>query len=225
MAPSRLLPIALLVALFTLPAGAVATHKPGHGGGGNTPPLTIASKPGLIVFGGSSTISGRLNGTGQDGGQPVELQANPFPYTAGFRSAGTATSASNGNYSFVVKPGVRTRYRVRAQGLTSAVRVVEVRLRVGLSLSDSTPRRAQIVSFSGRARPDHDGRTVQIQRRTSTGYVTVRTTTTTDVPGAAYSAYSRSMRVYRDGTYRVVVLSGDQDHRAGISRRRLIDVH
>lgn len=215
----------LLVALLALPAGAVATHKPGHGGGGNNPSLTIAANPGLIVFGGSSTISGRLNGTGQDGGQPVELQANRFPYTAGFQTAGTARSATNGNYRFVVRPALRTRYRVRAKGLTSAERLVQVRLRVSLSLSDSTPARAQVVTFSGRVRPEHDGRTVQIQRRTSTGYVTVRSTTTTDVPGATHSRYTRSMRVHRDGVYRVVVLSGDQDHRPGISRRRLIDVH
>jgi FtsP/CotA-like multicopper oxidase with cupredoxin domain len=222
MTVTKLVPIGLVALLFAVPAGA-ATHKPG--GGGNSPSLTIASNPGLIVFGGSSTISGRLNGTGQDGGQPVELQVSAFPYTTGFVSAGTATSASNGNYHFVVRPGNRTRYRVRAKGLTSAVRLVQVRLRVAMFLTDSTPARGQIVTFSGRVRPDHDGRTVQVQHRTSTGYVTVRTTTTTDVPGATFSSYTRAMRVFRDGVYRVVVLSGDQDHRAGISSPRLIRVH
>ena len=226
MTPMKLFPIALLAILLMLPATAGATHKPGHGGGGGAAPaLTIAATPGLIVFGGASTVSGRLSGTAQDGGQAVELQANPFPYTGGFRTAATTTSASNGNYSFTVRPPLNTRYRVRARGLTSAERLVQVRLRVGLSLSDSTPRRAQRVRFSGRVRPDHDGRVVRIERRTSAGWRTAATTTTKDVAGATYSTYSRRIRVYRDAVYRVVVLSGDQDHRNGISRRRVIDVH
>ena len=221
---SRLLALGLLTALLALPAVAGAGHKPGHGGGGsNTPGLSIAADPGLIVFGGASTVSGRLTGSG-NGGQAVELQANPFPYP-GFTTVATTTSASNGNYSFTVRPGLRTRYRVRARGVTSVERIVQVRLAVGISLSDATPARGQIVQFSGRVRPQHDGQVVRIQRRTSTGYVTVRTTTTTDVPGATYSRYSKRMRVYRDAVYRVVVLSGDQDHRPGISRRRLINVH
>ncbi|MBA3748818.1 MAG: hypothetical protein H0W96_15200 [Solirubrobacterales bacterium] len=42
--------------------------------------------------------------------------------------------------------------------------------------------------------------------------------------GATKSTYSRRVRLYRDGVYRVKV-SGDGDHINGLSRLKSIDVH
>jgi len=60
------------------------------------------------------------------------------------------------------------------------------------------------------------------QRQTSTGtFRTVRSTTLRDATRC--SVYSRSFRIYRDGTYRVK--SDDADHARGFSRTRFIDTH
>ena len=42
--------------------------------------------------------------------------------------------------------------------------------------------------------------------------------------GSAKSTYSRRVRIYRDGVYRVKV-AGDGDHINGFSRLKTIDVH
>ena len=97
-------------------------------------------------------------------------------------------------------------------------------MRVSLRLSDSTPRRGQLVRFSGSVAPAHDGRVVYIQRRTSTGaFRTVGRTTLADA-GTSRSVFSRRMRVRSDGVYRARVL-GDPDHETGTSATRTATVH
>jgi hypothetical protein len=67
---------------------------------------------------------------------------------------------------------------------------------------------------------------VRIQRRTRTRrWRTVRRTTLRDIRGSTCSRYSRRFRVFRDRTYRAVVVTPDGDHANGVSRRRRIDVH
>ena len=94
---------------------------------------------------------------------------------------------------------------------------------VALRVSDSTPRRAERVRFYGWVQPEHDGRRVLIQRRTSSGrYATVARAILRDA-GANRSRYSRRVRVYSDGTFRALV-RGDSDHATGKSRRRHLNV-
>ncbi len=65
---------------------------------------------------------------------------------------------------------------------------------------------------------------VRIQRRSPSGrFVTVARTRLRDA-GTVRSTYSRRVRVYRDGVYRVRV-TGDGDHINGVSRLKTIDVH
>ena len=99
-----------------------------------------------------------------------------------------------------------------------------MRIKVGVRVSDRTPRRGSRVRFSGSVFPAHDGRTALIQRRTRTGsFRTVVRTRLRDA-GTARSTYSRRLRIYRDGVYRVKV-AGDGDHANGFSSRKSIDVH
>ncbi len=49
--------------------------------------LAILSSPNPVPFGGTVTIQGTLSGT-DNANRAVVLQANPFPYTAGFQSVG-----------------------------------------------------------------------------------------------------------------------------------------
>ena len=218
------------------PAVASASHRPGHagggGGGGATTISPLTAKPNPVVFGSTTVLSGRLSGT-RVNAITVRLEADDVrPYGDAYRQVTTATGApvtatsdQAGRFAFSLKPQRNTQYRVVAQAsppVTSAPRLVLVRIRVGLVVSDTTPRAGSLVRFRGTIRPEHDGRTALIQRRSSTGrFVTVARATLRDA-GTAASTYSRRIRVRRDGTYRVKV-AGDADHVNGFSRRIALD--
>ena len=216
--------LALAAALLPAGAGAKPTPKPPAGAAAA---VTIAAKPTVVVFGGATALSGRVSGA--KAGVVVRLeQDDSRPYGDAYKATGaTATTANNGAYTFSVKPLLNTQYRVVAQAappVTSAATLVRVRILVGLKLSDATPRRGSLVRFSGTAFPAHDGRTVSIQKRSSTGrFITVSRTKLRDA-GDAKSTYSRRLRVSRDGVYRVKI-AGDTDHINGFSRVRSVRVH
>ncbi len=194
--------------------------------------LTIKASPTRVTFGRSTTISGQLTGTG-NAGVEVTLEANPHPFTGGFKATNSKTTTSaTGTYSFAVTPALNTRYRVSAKTrppVTSAEVTVNVRVRVSFRLSDRTPAVGQRVRFSGIVTPGHDGRIARIQRRTSTGrWATVARATlraATPVNGVARSRYAKRLRIRRSGTYRVRVTPGDGDHVLGTSVRRRARVH
>ena len=212
--------LAGLFAAALLPTLASADHKPGHvKGPGPQGDLTIAASPNPVVFGRTTTIAGRLRGP-DNGGKVVTLRGDGYPFN-GFQNLGTAVTNAQGDYSFAQTPPVNTRYQARQGNTESGVVNVLVRIRTSLRVSDRTPRRGQLVRFSGRACPDHHGALVRIQRLTRRGWVTVRRTRLRDARRC--SVYTRRMRVYRDARYRAVVLR-DADHANGISPRRLVDV-
>jgi hypothetical protein len=189
--------------------------------GGAAP--TLAAAPTPIAFGGSTTLSGKTAA-----GQTVVIEASPAPFTA-YKQVATTTTANNGGYAVTVKPGAITRYRATVRTSppqTSNVVTVGVRIRVGMVLSDTTPRRGMRVRFSGRAYPAHDGALVSIQKRTSTGsYTTVARTRLLD-DGTSRSRYSRSVQMFRSGVYRVRASNNnDASFLSGISRIRTITVH
>ena len=49
--------------------------------------LAILSSPNPVTFGGTVTVQGTLSGT-DNANRVVVLQANPFPFTAGFQNVG-----------------------------------------------------------------------------------------------------------------------------------------
>ena len=82
--------------------------------------LTARAGRGQIRFGGSTRIAGALSGDpAGNSGQPVELQADSYPYGSFATAASTATAA-DGSYSFPVSPGRNTRYRVVLSGPSQA---------------------------------------------------------------------------------------------------------
>ena len=222
------LTILLAAALLAVTASpAAANHVAGHKAP-NQPPgnLTIEASSELIRFGGSVTLSGKLTGPNADA-KAVAVQADPFPF-ADFATVGTANTDAQGDWTFVHKPTVNTRYRARQGGNESGVVTVNVRPFISLRVSDSTPRRGARVRFFGRLCPEHDGDAIRLQRRTATGaYRTVRTRTLddsdTEYAGAECSRYSFRVRPRRDGVFRAW-FAGDEDHAAGPSRRRRINV-
>lgn len=219
---------AAVIATLALAVGATADHRPGHdppGQGGAD--LTIsATSP--IVWGRSTVVTGKLRGN--QAGVLVDLESDPFPFAdADFAKLATVATDAKGDYRFVAQPTLNTRYRTTAKTsppVTSPVATVLVRIRVKLSVSDSTPRSGSLVRFSGTACPQHDGKLVYIQRRSSTGrFGTVRRTLLRDA-GDECSSYSRDVRVRSDGVYRVKVSAGgDGDHLMGVSRTVSLNAH
>ena len=197
-----------------------------------TPPttasITLDAKPSTLIFSGVTTLSGRLRGRTVRNVAVSLWQDTTRPYGDSYKPTGkTVRTASNGNHTFAVKPLANTQYRVVAgtsPPVGSPAKLVLVRMLVGIRVSDSTPRRGSLVRFFGSVLPAHDGRRVTIQRRSRTGrFVTVVRTRLRDA-GTARSTYSRRVRLYRDGVYRVKV-TGDGDHINGLSRLKNIDVH
>jgi hypothetical protein len=213
------LAVLLVFAFLASPPAAQSAPPPTSG------QLTISASPNPITFGGATTVSGRLKKGAVKAPVPVTLQENPAPFT-GFKDVATTTTDAEGKYSFTgVRPEQNTRYRTRTAipDATSAELLVEVRIKVVLRLSDRTPQRGQLVTFSGTASPEHDGRIVYIQRRTSTGnWRTVRRTVLKDA-GSEFSRFSKRIRVRRDTTYRAKVFH-DSDHADGTSRRKRANV-
>ena len=208
-------------------SGAGAHHAPGHtGGGGNqpAPALSLTATPNPLVYGGLTTLSGRLTGLNQAGGQRVDVQHNPFPFSLGFGPLTSALTASNGTYGTLLKPTQHSVYRSRSGATTSPEVQVNVRVSASFNVSDSTPSRRQLVRFYGVSAPAHDGSLVRFQRRDASGvFRTVATTTLLDT-GRNYPRYRRFLRVSRDGVYRVRVSAGDLNHWPNNSRTRFLDV-
>lgn len=194
-----------------------ATQPPAGGG-----KLTLAATPNPIKYGSLVTLSGRLNGA-NNGGQAVSLQSDPFPF-ATFKNVATATTNATGDYSLTQKPLVNTHYQTTQGGNASGIVAVLVRPRVSLRLTDYTPKSGQLVRFSGRVCPQHDGSTLLIQRHYSTGYRTVRKTTLRDIPGSTCSSYKRTFRIYRDGRYHTAI-ARHGDHFTGVSAPRVVNAH
>lgn len=213
-------------ATFTTPAS-------GGGGPGNTQnTVTIGATPTTVTFGRATTIAGQVTGP-DNAGVKLTLEEDPFPFGDGFKATPlTATTDASGNYTLTVMPGSNTRYRIDAKTkppVTSGEVGVDVRVKVSLRLSDSTPVAGQVVRFAGTVLPAHNGKAVQIQRRTSTGrYKTVATTTlvaAAPLNGVERSKYAKRLRVRADGVYRARVAPGDGDHVTGLSARRRARVH
>jgi hypothetical protein len=227
MKTSRTAPVVALLALAATPALA-----PGQGGKPPKPPkgtagITLDVRPATTIFGSPVIVEGRLTGTSNDVGVTVRLEADTTPpYGDRYEDTGMTTqTVAAGRYTFTVRPALNSQYRATAQAsppVTSGPRTVSVRPKVGLVLSDSTPRRGRRVRFRGSVTPAHDGSRVLVQRRTSTGaFRTVARTTLLDA-GDDRSTYRRRVRIPSDGVYRVK-LPAHADHANGFSRTRRID--
>lgn len=212
---------------LAVPLAATADHRPGHApkGTGN---LTIRATPNPVLFGRSVTIAGTLRG-GDDAGKTIELQHDPWPFGTTYSALTTTTTNTRGDYTLTARPDRNTNYRTVAKVSPEARSdnlQVGVKMRITRRVSDRTPRRGQVVRFTGKVKPAHDGRRVLIQRRRSTG--TWRTIARPRLkPPTAYaigvSVYSRGIRINRDGVFRVRVKS-HADHIGNKTRRIRLDV-
>jgi hypothetical protein len=197
------------------------TTAPGAAG------VTLSASKAAVTWGNPVTLTGIAAG---GAGETVVLEQQPPPFTAPFQSAGEVTADGAGAFSFTVTPTATTRYHAEAKTsppATSADVTVGVRVRVGLKVSDKTPRSGQRVRFSGLVTPAHDGTAVKLQRKTRAGWKTRKTlvlAAATPLDGVARSSYSTRLRVRSTGRYRAVVVPTDGDHLRGKSPRKRLRV-
>jgi hypothetical protein len=176
--------------------------------------FTLAPRASRVLAGRPFIVSGQLHGTGS-AGHPIVLQANPFPYLAGFNDlGGAATTDVNGSFSLPVSGLTQsTQLRVAAPGLplaTSAVTVAQVAVRVTLHVRP-VGRRGYL-RLSGTVTPAEPGARVSFRlRRKGRALVNVGTTSTS-LASATSSRFERVLRIRHAGLYDayVQVSSGAQ---------------
>jgi hypothetical protein len=175
--------------------------------------LQIAGVPNPVVFGSSFNVQGTLSGTGAAGHQVV-LQANPFPYTAGFKSVGNAeVTNATGGFSFPF-PGLleNAQLRVVAPGVPQIMSPVVVEnVAVRVSFHVRRVKRRGYARFYGAVAPAEVGAKVGFQwlrrgRSVNVGGTTVK------AAAQSVSRFSRVMRVRHRGLYRALVKISDGAH-------------
>lgn len=170
--------------------------------------VSLIATPNPVPFAKPTTLQGILSGTG-NAGRAVVLQANPFPYTAGFTNVGNAqVTNAQGQFFFpLLSLATNTQFRVvltDRPSVASPIIVAYSKVRVTEHRSRSHTRRGKVIRFSGSVTPANDGARFAIQRfshghwRTVTGGVTRHHSATS-------SRYSKRVRIRHSGPYRVFV--------------------
>ena len=186
--------------------------------------LQIAGVPNPVPFGNPFVVEGTLTGTGS-ANHAVALQANLFPFTAGFKQVGNPElTSATGGFSFpVVGLGENAQLRVQTIGgpLVTSPEVTEnVAVRVTFHVR-RTHRHGRWRLY-GTVTPAEAGALVGFQRLVAGGR-TVNTGGTVVRSGTAtVSSFSRTVRVHRRGIYRALVQVADGAHVSAYSAPVLI---
>jgi hypothetical protein len=168
--------------------------------------LAILAAPNPTLYGGTATIQGTLSGTG-NGGVPVVLQANPFPYTQGFADDGNPElTTAIGGFSFPVLGLTQaTQFRVVTTTrvpVVSPVAIEGVAVRVEAHVGRT--RRHHYARIYGAVTPAVNGMEVGIMRIIGGRNVLVAGTTL-HYRNTTSSRFSRVLHVKRGAVYRVFV--------------------
>lgn len=183
--------------------------------------LGISASPSPVVWGRSTTISGRLGGSGV-GGATVALERLDFPFGAPWRGLTTRKTNSRGEFRFTgVGPlWAATRLRVVSRttiAVASPVVEVAARVRVGVRRGRTTRRR---VRLSGTINPGLARARISVQRLTRRGMWRRVKRVRPRVLNANAARYRVGLaRTRRTTRVRVVVLPRDGGaHVRGVSR-------
>jgi hypothetical protein len=180
---------------------------------------TINSSANPVTVLRTLTVFGFLIGPRGGGGKQVALEANAFPYTAGFQQVGnTVVTNADGGYTFFITPFSNLQLRVVDRSdpaIVSPILQQGVAPRVRLNAGRRSKKRR--VRFKGTVLPDTASSVVQIQRRTKRGgWKGVKRLLTHKRKGKRVDAFSKRFRVKR-GKYRAVALPSGGEYVEGIS--------
>jgi hypothetical protein len=167
--------------------------------------LQILASPNPVLFGGAVTVQGTLSGTG-NGNRTVILQANSFPFTAGFQNIGNPElTTAAGGFSFpVLGMTLVTQFRVVTTTnppVVSPVALEGVAVRVDSHVGRTS--RAHFARIFGTVTPAENGMQVGILR-IAHGHGVLVGGTLLHPRDAGSSKFSRVVPV-RPGVYRVLV--------------------
>jgi hypothetical protein len=167
--------------------------------------LQILASPNPVVFGGPITVQGTLSGTG-NGNREVTLQANAFPFTAGFQNVGNPelTNAAGG-FSFPLLGMTQvTQFRVVTSTTPPVISPAAVEsVAVSVASHVAPTGRAHFARIFGTVTPAEDGMQVGILRVTH-GHGVLVGGTLLRHRNATSSRFSRVVPVSA-GVYRVLV--------------------
>jgi hypothetical protein len=168
--------------------------------------LAILTSPNPVPFGGLVTVQGTLSGTG-NASRVVALQANAFPFTAGFQNVGNAMlTSSTGAFDFIVPIlPVSTQFRVvttPSNPVVSPVATENVAVRVTSHVARA--KRRGFARVFGTVTPAVNGAQVGILRVAAQNQGILVGGTVLKPLNAVSSQFSRVVRV-RKGAYRVLV--------------------
>jgi hypothetical protein len=185
--------------------------------------VQIAGVPDPVVFGSPFFLEGNLTGTGA-GNHEIVLQANPFPYTSGFKDVGNpeVTNAAGG-FSFPYLGLLENaQLRVVTVGkpeVSSPVIVENVAVRVTFHVHST--RRRRYVRLYGTVTPAEVGALVGFQLLTP-GRTTNEGGTALKAAAATFSSFSRVVHVRHPGLYEALVQVADGSHVSAYSSPILV---
>jgi hypothetical protein len=185
-----------------------------------------------VLPGAPVAISGTLVNGAADAGRQVQLYERraPFPGTWAVLQEGTA--GADGSYAFSVVPVRKAYYSVVAPATATAGReaspglLVTVRRKVSIKVSDRTPRKNELVRFSGFISPSYPlgpGAVATLQRRDKSGAFTNVKAALLKAAGD-FTSYRVRVRVKRPGVYRIAVPSSTY-YGSGASVAIVVRVH
>jgi hypothetical protein len=167
--------------------------------------LAILSSPNPVPFGGAVTVQGTLSGT-NNANRAVVLQANTFPFTAGFQSIlNPELTTSTGSFSFVV-PSLEQITQFRVFTTTNAPVVSPVateNVAVRVSSHVARTKRAGFARIYGTVTPAVVGAQVGVLR-IAQGHGILAGGTIVKARNSISGQFSRVVRV-KKGAYRVLV--------------------
>jgi hypothetical protein len=186
--------------------------------------VQLVGAPNPVVFGSPFFVEGRLSGTGA-ASHEIVLQANPFPYLAGFRTVGNPeVTNSIGGFSFpyvgLLENGQLRVVTVGRPVVVSPVVVESVAVRVSFHVRRA--RRRGFVRLFGTIAPAEVGALVGFQllrpgKSVNEGGTSVAAGT------ASVSRFSAVVRLRHRGLYRALIkVSNDGGHVSNYSEPILV---
>ena len=185
-----------------------------------------------VLPGAPVAITGTLVNGAADAGRQVQLYERraPFPGTWAVLQEGTA--GPDGSYAFNVVPVRKAYYSVVAPATPTAGReaspglLVTVRRKVSIKVTDRTPRKNQLVQFSGFIAPSYPlgpGAVATLQRRDKNGAFDNVKAALLKAAGQ-FTSYRVRVRVKSAGVYRIAVPSSTY-YGSGASVAVVVRVH
>jgi hypothetical protein len=185
-----------------------------------------------VLPGAPVAISGTLVNGAADAGRQVQLYERRAPFPGTWAVLQQSTAGADGCYSFSVVPVLKAYYSVVAPATAAAGReaspglLVTVHRRVSIKVSDRTPRKNQLVRFSGFISPIYPlgpGAVATLQRRDKTGAFTNLKPALLKAAGN-FTSYRVRMHVKTPGVYRIAVPSSTY-YGGGASDAVVVRVH